>query len=295
MRWLPFAFFSVTALTPSVLAQTPDWSFTTAGLPPPSVSEKWNLFEKETFAPMTLGAGAFNAALSQATDSTPLYGREVWPAYPERFGSAVGGIVSQNFFGDFLLASAFHEDTRHIRRGPAHKLWRRIAYAISRSVVARTDSGGATFNWSNVLGTAMSAALSNAYYPPASRTAAAAAVNWGAGVAGSGFRQSSAAWRPAVNALSGEPQGVGMNTDGSAPPSIADSGNNEPTKPSKPGSVGFVGSPFPGYANIRTQPGGLDGPLSGAERNLDCAARSTRLMSCGASSAGALGQCPPNW
>ena len=54
-----------------------------------------------------LGAGAFNAAISQATDSTPLYGREVWPAYPERFGSAVGDIVSQNFFGDFFLATAF--------------------------------------------------------------------------------------------------------------------------------------------------------------------------------------------
>jgi hypothetical protein len=67
------------------------------------------LFEKETLAPLTLGAGAFSAAVSQVTQSTPLYGREVWPAYPKRFGSAVGDIVSQNLFGDFLLASAFHE------------------------------------------------------------------------------------------------------------------------------------------------------------------------------------------
>jgi hypothetical protein len=182
MRWLPFALLSLIALTPSVLAQTPE-----ASLAPPSVSEKWSLFENETFAPLTLGAGAFNAAVSQVTNSTPLYGREIWPAYPERFGSAVGDIVSQNFFGDFLLASAFHEDTRYIRRGPAHKLLPRIAYAISRSVITRSDSGGATFNGSNVLGTAMSAALSNAYYPSESRTARAAAANWATSVAESGF------------------------------------------------------------------------------------------------------------
>ena len=182
MRRLTFTFWSWIAVTSCALAQTSE-----GPIAPPSVSEKWNLFESETFAPLTLGAAAFNAAVSQATDTTPLYGREMWPGYPERFGSAVGDIMSQNFFGDFLLASAFHEDTRYIRRGPDHKLLPRIGYAISRSVITQTDSGGTTFNASNVMGTAMSAALSNAYYPAASRTARAAAVNWGTGVAGSGF------------------------------------------------------------------------------------------------------------
>jgi hypothetical protein len=175
------------AVATNLEAQALDTSLTTASLPPPSVSEKWHHFVDETFVPLTLGAAAFNAGVSQVTNSTPLYGAEAWPAYPERFGSAVGDIISQNFFGDFLLASAFHEDTRYIRRGPTHKLRSRIFYAVSRSVVTRTDSGTATFNWSNVLGTAMSAGLSNAYYPPASRNAAAASVNWATSVAGSGL------------------------------------------------------------------------------------------------------------
>jgi len=63
----------------------------------------------------------------------------------------------------------------------------RIAYSISRAVVTRTGSGEATFNFSNVGGTSMSAALSNAFYPPASRNAHAAAVNWATSIAGSGF------------------------------------------------------------------------------------------------------------
>ena len=151
-----------------------------------STAEKWAHFEKETITPFTLGAGAFNALVSQVTRSTPLYGRE-WSAYPKRFGASVSDIVSQNFFGDFLLASALHEDPRYFRMGPSHKLWPRIGHAIGHAVITRTDSGNTTFNWSNVAGTAMSAGLSNAYYPPASRTASAAASNWGASVAGSGL------------------------------------------------------------------------------------------------------------
>jgi hypothetical protein len=155
---------------------------------PASVDEKWHHFLDETFNPFTLFAGAFNAGMSQATRSTPLYGKDPWPyAYPKRVGASLGDIVSQNFFGDFLLASAFHEDTRYVRRGESHKLWSRIGYAISRAVVTRTDSGDATLNFANVGGTAMSAALSNVYYPPASQTVKAAGTNWGTSLAGSGL------------------------------------------------------------------------------------------------------------
>lgn len=187
MGWVSCASLSLVALTSTVFGQTTEATATTAPLPPPSVSEKWNFFTTETFAPLTLGAGAFNAAVSQLTNSTPLYGHEFFPAYPERFGSAVGDIISQNFFGDFVLASAFHEDTRYIRRGPTHRLLPRIAYAIDRAVITQADSGGTTVNWSNILGTAMSAALSNTYYPPESRNARAAALNWSTTVAGSGL------------------------------------------------------------------------------------------------------------
>ena len=179
-RWLLILLFA--------LALRAQDASTSAPSPPPSVAEKWSLFDTETAAPFTLGAGAFNAAISQVTRSTPLYGRHPWPtAYPKRFGASIGDIVSQNFFGDFLLASAFHEDTRYNRRGSSHRLWPRIGYAISRAIVTRTDSGDPDFNWANILGTGMSAALSNAYYPPVNRTARASATNWGTNIAGSGL------------------------------------------------------------------------------------------------------------
>jgi len=185
MRWLAYAFCSLLAFTPRILAQSGDGSVAAAP-PAPSASEKWNLFATESFAPITLGAGAFNAAFSQATGSAPLYGTGL-AAYSQRFGAAVSNTVSQDFFGDFLLASAFHEDTRYVRRGPGYTLRTRIAYAMSRSLVTHTDAGGLIFNWSNVLGSGMSAGLSNAYYPPASRTPRVTLVNWGTAVAGSAF------------------------------------------------------------------------------------------------------------
>jgi hypothetical protein len=170
------------------LTPAPAQSAPSSTEPPPSLDEKWDHFVSETWDPLTPFAAAFNAGVSQATRSTPLYGKDPWPyAYPKRVGASLGDIVSQNFFSDFLLASAFHEDTRYQRRGESHRLWPRIGWAVSRALWTRTDSGNPTFNWANVMGTAMSAALSNVYYPPASQRASAAGTNWGTSVAGSGL------------------------------------------------------------------------------------------------------------
>ncbi len=48
------------------------------------------------------------------------------------------------------------------------------------SVLTKTDSGGTTFNWSEVGGNALEAGLSNAYYPAQERGARQTAINWGA-------------------------------------------------------------------------------------------------------------------
>jgi hypothetical protein len=185
--WLPV--FSLTcayaqdALLPDATART------ALTLPAPSVSEKWKFFVEETVTPFTLVAASLDATASQLTRSAPLYGKHFWPtnAFPKRFGATVGDDVSQNFFSDFLLASMLHEDTRYVRKGPSRKVWPRIGYAISRAVITRTDAGAATFNWANVGGCAMSAGLSNAYYPPVSRTVSDSLTNWGTNVAGAGL------------------------------------------------------------------------------------------------------------
>jgi hypothetical protein len=151
------------------------------------VERNWKHFKRETFRPLTLAAGAFYGSLSQATNSDPRYGVGAG-ALGQRIGAATADIATQNFFVDFAMASAFHENTIYVRRGPGYGgIWKRSGYAISRALITRSDRGGDTFSWANVTGIAMSAGFSNLYYPPASRTGGATALHFGTTLAGSGF------------------------------------------------------------------------------------------------------------
>jgi len=152
----------------------------------PSIAEKWQFFEGETINPFVPMASAITAGIEQAIRADPQYGVGT-RAFAERFGAAVGDNVSQNFFSDFAMASLLHEDTRYVRRGAGHGFWSRMGYAISRAFVTRTDSGARTANWSNFLGCGLQAGLSNAYYPPPSRTLAATAINWANSAGASGL------------------------------------------------------------------------------------------------------------
>jgi hypothetical protein len=155
-------------------------------LPPVSVDVRWQQFVSETLTPWFPVSSLVAAGESQATGTDPRYGVGTL-AFAERFGALTADNLTQNFFGDFVMATAFHQDTRYRRRGPIYGFWHRFAYAISRAVVTHSDAGANVFNWSNIVGTAMTAGLSNAYYPRGSRTSGAIAINFSNSVAGSGF------------------------------------------------------------------------------------------------------------
>jgi hypothetical protein len=155
-------------------------------MPISNPQEKWNYFVHETVSPLTFGGGTFNAAVSQVTNTAPRYGVD-GAAFGERFGASIADITSQNFFGDFVVASAFHEDPRYLREGQEYGFWHRVGYALSRAVVIRKDSGGDTFNLDNVIGSAASTGFSNLYYPPASRNSRGMVLHFGSDVADNGF------------------------------------------------------------------------------------------------------------
>jgi hypothetical protein len=97
------------------------------------------------------------------------YGRYYWRNY-------VDG-VSGTFFTEAIVPSITHEDPRYFTMGSGG-FFRRMGYAISRTFVTKTDSGGSEFNWSEVGGNGLEAALSNAYYPPQERGVSQTARNW---------------------------------------------------------------------------------------------------------------------
>ena len=155
-------------------------------LPVLSVKGKWQNFESETAHPLTVVGGLFNASISQLENSDPKYGTN-GTAFAQRFGASFGDIATQNFFGDFVFASAFHEDPRYVRMGPEYRFWPRFTYAISRAFFIQKDNGTVGFNWSNLLGTGASAALSNAYYPEPSRNGSTFAIHFVSSYVGAGL------------------------------------------------------------------------------------------------------------
>jgi hypothetical protein len=168
------------------ISEHPDSSPDSELAPMSTAQEKLNYFVHETASPLTFGGGTFNAAVSQVTNTDPRYGVNR-VAFAERFGASIADIASQNFFGDFVVASAFHEDPRYLREGSGYGFWHRVGYALSRAVVIRKDSGGDTFNFDNVIGSAASTGFSNVYYPPASRDSRGMLLHFGSDVADNGF------------------------------------------------------------------------------------------------------------
>jgi hypothetical protein len=155
----------------------------TSATPPLTPKQKWEFFVEETRDPFNIAAAALSAGLSQADNQTPKYGAGDM-AYAERFGAALGDFTSQNLFSDAVLACLLHQDPRYFRKGPQWRVLPRIAYSLSRIVVARQDSGRSTFNSSGVFGMVMGIGASNLYYPSVSRTGTVMATRVGTSLVG---------------------------------------------------------------------------------------------------------------
>jgi hypothetical protein len=98
------------------------------------------------------------------------YGRYYWRTFTDG--------VSGTFFTEAIVPSIAHEDPRYYTMEQGG-FFRRTGYAISRAFLTKTDSGRTRFNFSEVVGNALEAGLSNAYYPPEERGLSQTATNWG--------------------------------------------------------------------------------------------------------------------
>jgi hypothetical protein len=149
----------------------PNFRAVSAGttLPPQTVKEKLTTTLQDSFDYTSFIVAGFSALTAFLLESTPEfhqgaagYGRYYWHAFVDQ--------TSENTFVEFIVPSIAHEDTRYYSLGKGGFL-HRAGYSISRIVITRSDRGGGpTFNSSEVLGAAFSAALSNAYYPAPERT-----------------------------------------------------------------------------------------------------------------------------
>ncbi len=147
-----------------ILGVVPQFGVTSRKSPPPlTTAQKFHLFVKGAFDPFQFAAAGLQAGISQANNEFSAYGQGA-AGYGRRFGAAVADQVSGAFFGTFAYPALLKEDPRYFRLGEG-SVKHRIFYSLAQSFVTHTDTGSRRFNYSNVLGTFTSGALSNAYYP----------------------------------------------------------------------------------------------------------------------------------
>jgi hypothetical protein len=130
--------------------------------------QKFQLAANNSVALSTIGAALIGSAYGQATNSPSGYHQGA-EGYGKRFGADMARAASDNIFGNFLLASALHQDPRFfVKRSLSFK--QSVKYAAVRVIFTSTDSGEKQFNYSGLMGPLMGEGLANAYYPEENRT-----------------------------------------------------------------------------------------------------------------------------
>ncbi len=125
--------------------------------------QKFTVFVQQIYSPYTLGTVAFNALQAQASGDWYTYGGGM-QGYGKRYGASLANDESGVFFGWFLYPTLFHQDPRYPYKGTGN-FFNRAAYATSRVLITRGDSGKQQFNYSHVLATFTASGVANAYYP----------------------------------------------------------------------------------------------------------------------------------
>ena len=142
-------------------------------LPPLTPRGKFWLATQDSFDYSSFALAGIVAAISQARTSTPEFGdnyaRYFWHSFVDQ---AVG-----NYCTEALLPVATRQDPRYYTLGHGG-FFRRSGYALSRLLITRTDSGGTTFNFSEIVGNGAGAGLSNLYYPQQERTWTKTGQKW---------------------------------------------------------------------------------------------------------------------
>ncbi len=105
-----------------------------------------------------------SAGYTQLVNGSPNYGVDSG-AFGQRLGAAALRNTSQNILGNAVLAPLLHQDPRYYKLGRKSGVIHRTAYAVTRVLITKNDSGDERPNFSLLGGHLAGAALTNTYYP----------------------------------------------------------------------------------------------------------------------------------
>jgi hypothetical protein len=164
--------------TKRILWIVPNFRAVNAGvkLPPQSVKEKFKTGALDSFDYSSFIFVGIQSGVSQATDAYPAfrqgaagYGRYYWHTFADQ--------TDENLWVEGILPSVLREDSRYYTLGHGGFI-KRGYYAVSRTLITRSDSGRETFNASEVLGSGIAAAISSTYYPTQYQTWTKVGQRW---------------------------------------------------------------------------------------------------------------------
>jgi hypothetical protein len=142
-----------------------------------SAKTKFKLSAKTMSDPITVSFIGMIALMAQARNSDPTYGQGL-QGYAKRYGTfyadtGIGTLMTTSVFPTLL-----HQDPRYFQLGTG-STWHRAMYSVSRIFVTRADSGEVQFNYSEIVGNAVAAGISNTYHPQSQRTLGNTLSIWG--------------------------------------------------------------------------------------------------------------------
>jgi hypothetical protein len=147
-------------------------------VPPLTVGQKFKVVARSSFDYVEFPWYGFLAGLSQAENSESGYGQGA-QGYGKRYGAAFADGTIENFMTSAILPSILHQDPRFFQNGRGG-FWHRTGYAMSRIFITRTDSGDSQFNYSEIVGSAISSGISTySYHPHADQTLSNTGSVWG--------------------------------------------------------------------------------------------------------------------
>ena len=147
-----------------------------AAFKPLARREKFKLALDDSFDPTAFLVAGIFAGSSMA--QRQYHFEQGATGFAKYYGGAFADQAIGNMMTEALLPIALHQDPRYFTKSHGG-FFKRTGYAISREVITRNDEGHNTFNTSELLGNAIAAGISNAYYPAADRSAGNTFNKWG--------------------------------------------------------------------------------------------------------------------
>jgi carboxypeptidase family protein len=144
--------------------------------------QKFSLALRGTFDPVAFVGVGFAAGIEQANNSFAGYGQGA-SGYGKRYAAKFVDGRTSDLLTHAVFPTLLHQDPRYFYLGHG-SIKSRFMHAVGSAFVTRSDSGRTEPNYSYFLGDVCSAALSNLYYPEASRGAHLVFTNAAVGLAG---------------------------------------------------------------------------------------------------------------